>query len=65
MVNYGAYDQATFADVDVAAPTHPNHAELLQILRNPMLDRPSINKQMLQPLLPEFVASDVRVEFLY
>jgi len=65
VVNYGAYDQATFADVDVTAPTHPDHAELLQVLRDPIFKRPSINNHMLLSLLPEFVASDERIEFLY
>jgi molybdenum cofactor biosynthesis enzyme MoaA len=65
VVNYGTYDEATFADVNVAAPTHPDHAELLQILRNPVLKRPTILTHMLMSLLPEVVASDERVEFLY
>lgn len=65
VVNYGAYDEATFADINVNAPTHRDHAELLEILRNPLLQRPSINMHMLLALLPERVASDERLEFLY
>jgi molybdenum cofactor biosynthesis enzyme MoaA len=65
VVNYGAYDEATFAEVNVTAPTHPNHSELLEILRNPVLRRPTINMQMLLSLLPEAVASDERIESLY
>jgi wyosine [tRNA(Phe)-imidazoG37] synthetase (radical SAM superfamily) len=65
VVNYGAYDPATFADINVTTPSHPDHAELLEILRNPILDRPSINMHMLLSLLPERVASDERLEFLY
>jgi hypothetical protein len=65
VVNYGAYDEATFARVNVTAPTHPEHAELLEILRSPILKRPSINTHMLMSLLPEVVASDERIEFLY
>jgi MoaA/NifB/PqqE/SkfB family radical SAM enzyme len=65
VTNYGAYDEATFASINVTAPTHPDHAELLEILRNPLLRRPTTNMQMLLSLLPEFVASDERLEFLY
>jgi wyosine [tRNA(Phe)-imidazoG37] synthetase (radical SAM superfamily) len=65
VVNYGAYDEATFADINVTAPTHPDHPELLEILRNPRMSHPSINMHMLLSLLPERVASDERLEFLY
>jgi MoaA/NifB/PqqE/SkfB family radical SAM enzyme len=65
VTNYGAYDEATFGAIDVTSPAHPDHAELLEILRNPILKRPSINMQMLMALLPEAVASDERLEFLY
>ena len=65
VVNYGAYNGTTYADVNVCAPTHPEHAELLNILRNPILKRPSINMHMLMALLPEVVASEERLEFLY
>jgi MoaA/NifB/PqqE/SkfB family radical SAM enzyme len=64
-VNYGAYDEATFAHVDVSAPSHPDHAELLEILRNPALRKPHIDLQMLLSLLPEFVASDERLRIMY
>jgi len=64
-VNYGAYDEKTFARIDVSSPAHPDHDELLQILRNPLLDRPEVNKHMLQSLLPEWVASDERIAALY
>lgn len=64
-VNYGAYDQAAFARVNVSDPSHPDHSELLEILRNPVLKRSSINMQMLLSLLPEEVASGSRLEFLY
>lgn len=65
LTNYGAYDEQTFADIDVCAASHPDHAELLEILRDPRLKRPSINMDMLLALLPEEVASDERLEFLY
>src|SRR6266566_2352995 len=65
VTNYGAYDEATFADVDVTSPEHPEHAELLAILRNPLLGGPLIQRQMLMSLLPEVVASDERMEFLF
>lgn len=65
VVNYGAYDEATFAKIDVAAPSHPEHGELLQILRNPLFERPSINKQMLLSIVPEWVGSDEPIDYLY
>lgn len=65
VTNYGAYDEATFADINVNSPLHPDHPELLEILRNPVFQRPSINMHMLLALLPERVASDERLEFLY
>jgi len=65
VVNYGTYEEAVFADVNVTAPSHPDHAELLEILRHPMLRRPTINMDMLLSLLPERVASDERMGFLY
>lgn len=65
VTNYGAYDEVTFADVDVTSPEHPEHAELIEILRTPLLSGPSIDKQMLLSLLPEVVASDERMEFLF
>ncbi|HVT04974.1 MAG TPA: radical SAM protein [Thermoanaerobaculia bacterium] len=64
VVNYGAYDEATFADVNVTSPRHPDHAELLEILRNPILKNASTNMQMLMSLLPEVVASEEPLEFL-
>lgn len=62
VVNYGAYDEATFADVDVTAPTHPDHAELLAILRHPVMASPIIQKDMLLSLTPELTE---RLDFLY
>lgn len=65
VTNYGAYDEATFADIDVTSPQHPEHAQLLAVLRSPLLRGPRINRQMLMSLLPEVVASDERLDFLY
>lgn len=65
VTNYGAYDEATFADIDVTSPQHPDHPELLEILRNPLLHGPRIQNQMLVSLLPELVNSNERWEFLY
>ncbi|HEV7426285.1 MAG TPA: radical SAM protein [Thermoanaerobaculia bacterium] len=65
LTNYGAFDEATFARNDVTSVRHPDHAELLEILRNPLLQGPGINAQMLMPLLPEVVASDLRLAGLY
>ncbi|HKO56447.1 MAG TPA: radical SAM protein [Thermoanaerobaculia bacterium] len=65
VVNYGAYDQATFEELDVTSTRHPDHPELLDILRQPILQHPSINMDMLLSLLPERVASDEPMRFLY
>lgn len=65
VVNYGAYGEATFAELDVTSPSHPEHAGLLEILREPILRSPIINRQMLMSLLPEVVSSDERLEYLY
>ncbi|MEA2415470.1 MAG: hypothetical protein QOI58_2127 [Thermoanaerobaculia bacterium] len=65
LTNYGAFDERTFAKADVTSPRHPHHAELLEIIRNPLLQGPGINAQMLMPLLPEVVASDLRLPDLY
>jgi MoaA/NifB/PqqE/SkfB family radical SAM enzyme len=65
VTNYGAYAEARFADVDVTAPSHPEHSALLEILRLPLLQGPSIKREMLMPLLPEVRTSDERIEALY
>jgi hypothetical protein len=65
LTNYGAFDEPTFAKNDVTSVRHPDHAELLEILRNPLLQGPEINAEMLMPLLPEVVASDLRLPDLY
>jgi hypothetical protein len=65
VVNYGAYDEVTFADIDVTSTQHPEHSELLGMLRHPLLSGPRINRAMLMSLLPEVVASDERLEYLY
>ncbi|MEA2236372.1 MAG: hypothetical protein QOC81_1096 [Thermoanaerobaculia bacterium] len=65
LTNYGAFDESTFARLDVTSPSHPDHAELLEIIRNPLLQGDGINAQMLMPLLPEVVASDLRLPDLY
>lgn len=58
LVNYGTYDEATFEALDVGSPGHPDHEELLAILRDPVLQKPSVDMNLLRDLLPEFVASD-------
>jgi MoaA/NifB/PqqE/SkfB family radical SAM enzyme len=65
LTNYGAYDERQFLRADVTSAAHPRHAELLEIIRNPLLQGPGINAQMLMPLLPEVVASDLRLPDLY
>jgi MoaA/NifB/PqqE/SkfB family radical SAM enzyme len=65
LTNYGAFDEPTFARNDVTSARHPDHADLLEILRDPRLQGPGINAQMLMPLLPEVVASNLRLQGLY
>ena len=65
LTNYGAYDEREFLRADVTSVGHPDHAELLEIVRNPLLQGSGINAQMLMPLLPEVVASDLRLPDLY
>lgn len=64
LASYGSFDQATFADLDVASPLHPDHTELLEILRHPAMQRKEMLKVMLLPLLPEVVASNGAAEYL-
>ncbi len=65
LTNYGAYGEATFKEADVTSREHPAHAELLEILRSPVLKHRRMNLEMLMPLLPEVVASDLRLPSLY
>lgn len=65
LTNYGAFDEGTFTRADVTSPRHPEHAVLLEILRDPVLKQPGIDIEMLMPLLPEVVASDLRLPLLY
>jgi hypothetical protein len=58
VTNYGTYDEASFAEVDVTAADHPDHADLLAILRLPELAAPDVDIGMLLPLLPELAASE-------
>jgi hypothetical protein len=64
LTNYGAYTEGVFAKADVTSPVHPGHAELLDILRSPAMNHPALDMDMLMPLLPEIVASDVRLSLL-
>ena len=64
LTNYGAYAEGVFAKADVTSPDHPKHAELLDILRSPVMNHPAINMEMLMPLLPEVVASEIRLPLL-
>jgi wyosine [tRNA(Phe)-imidazoG37] synthetase (radical SAM superfamily) len=65
LTNYGAYAEGAFAKADVTSPAHPKHRELLDILRNPVMSHPTIDIEMLMPLLPEVVASDLRLPQLH
>lgn len=61
LTNYGSYDEAAFAKADVTSPGHPQHAELLDILRHPVMNHPAVDAIMLMPLLPEAVAADTHL----
>lgn len=65
VTNYGAYAEDAFAKADVTSPAHPHHNELLDILRRPVMSHPAVDMQMLMPLLPEVVASDLRLPLLH
>jgi wyosine [tRNA(Phe)-imidazoG37] synthetase (radical SAM superfamily) len=65
VTNYGAYTEGAFAKADVTSPVHPKHTELLDILRSPVMRHPALDMDMLMPLLPEVVASDVRIPLLH
>jgi wyosine [tRNA(Phe)-imidazoG37] synthetase (radical SAM superfamily) len=64
LTNYGAYTEAAFARADITSPSHPQHTELLKILRSHGMSHPAIDIEMLMPLLPEVVASDLRLPLL-
>jgi hypothetical protein len=59
LTNYGSFPEEVFAQADVTSPQHPDHAELLTILRHPLMSDPRIDMAMLLPLLPEIVQSEV------
>jgi hypothetical protein len=59
LTNYGAFTEPVFEQADVTSPLHPDHAELLAILRQPFMNDPRIDMAMLMPILPEVVQSDV------
>ncbi|HEY0323203.1 MAG TPA: radical SAM protein [Pyrinomonadaceae bacterium] len=65
LTNYGAYAEGAFARADVTSPLHPKHWELLDILRSPLMSHPTVDMEMLMPLLPEVVASDLRLPLLH
>jgi MoaA/NifB/PqqE/SkfB family radical SAM enzyme len=58
LVNYGTYDADEFSRLDVATPSHPDHEQLLAMLRHPRLRRPEVDLNMLLGVVPEYVASD-------
>jgi MoaA/NifB/PqqE/SkfB family radical SAM enzyme len=58
VVNFGSYDEARFAQVDVASPHHPAHPCLLEILRHPRMSHPRVFKPSLNFLLPELVSEE-------
>jgi MoaA/NifB/PqqE/SkfB family radical SAM enzyme len=58
LTNYGAFSDPAYEKADVTSPQHPDHNELLAILRQPFMNDPRIDLDMLMPILPEIVASD-------
>jgi len=64
LTNYGAYAEGAFAKADVTSPSHPKHAGLLDILRSPVMNHPAVDVEMLMPLLPEVVTSEMRLPLL-
>lgn len=62
--SYGSFDEATFADVDVTSPLHSDHAELLEMLRHPLMQRKEVHKILLDPLLPEVVAAKTPARYV-
>jgi hypothetical protein len=59
LTNYGAFTEPVFEKADVTSPLHPEHGELLSILRQPFMNDSRIDMEMLMPILPEIVGSDV------
>jgi len=59
LTNYGAFAEQVFARTDVTSPLHPEHPELLAILRQPFMNDPRIDWDMLMPVLPEIIGSDL------
>lgn len=55
LTNYGSFAETAFARADVTSPLHPDHEELLSILRRPILADRRVDMDMLRPLLPEHV----------
>jgi wyosine [tRNA(Phe)-imidazoG37] synthetase (radical SAM superfamily) len=57
LTNYGSYAEPVFEKVDVTSPLHPDHQELLAILR-PYLNDPLVDMSMLLPLFPDVVSAE-------
>lgn len=64
LTNYGALTEPAFEKADVTSPVHPEHGELLAILRQPFMNDSRIDMEMLMPILPEIVGSDVSNRWL-
>ncbi|MDX6529180.1 MAG: hypothetical protein QOH41_1470 [Blastocatellia bacterium] len=65
VTNYGAYAEGAFARADVTSPSHAKHRELLGILRSPIMSHPAVDIDMLMPLMPEVIASDLHLPLLH
>lgn len=64
LTNYGAYAEGEFVQADITSARHPGHTELLDMLRSPLMNHPSVDMEMLMPLLPEVVASNMSLPLL-
>ena len=53
LTNFGSYDQATYQDLDVCHPDHPEHRDFLAVLHNPALNSKQVDAHMFQFLVPE------------
>ena len=68
LVNLGTYDQDAFLEKDVASPSHPLHDELLQILKDPLMNHEIVDafKRILHDGIPaEHVDEELLSSYLY
>lgn len=54
LVNWGTFDDPAFTSRAVNLPSHPDHAELIELLRDPIFNDPIVELGMVRPLHPDF-----------